>query len=269
MNEYGQCDVPEGLSGVVEVSAGLSHSVALKSDGSVVSWGRGTEGQGGALSGAISISAGDYHTVAVTVSGAVVSTGDNSSGQRNLPSGSGVSAASAGGLHSLAVTGSGPVITAQPQAQTVLPGSNVSLTVAANNADSYQWYFNNAAIDGATGATLSLTGVSHANAGSYSVAVSGAGGSTWSQDALLIVRSLQRIAAPTVLSNGNIRVTFGDALGSALAYGAETRFTVQASYDLETWFETGLALAWNNGSVQLEDAIDAQMPAKFYRVIEK
>jgi len=268
VNEDGQCDVPEGLNDVVAVSAGLSHSVALKSDGSVVSWGRGSEGQLGSLSGAVAISAGDYHTVALTAAGGLVSTGDNASGQRNLPA-SGVSAASAGGQHSLAVTSSGPVITAQPQPQTVLPGSDVVLSVSANNADSFQWYFNNGAIDGATSATLNLSGVSFANAGSYSVAVSGSGGTTWSQDALVIVRSLQRIAAPEMLADGRIRLTFGDTLGAALVYGAETRFTVQASYDLESWFDTELALVWVNGSVQMEDELDSQAPAKFYRVVEQ
>jgi alpha-tubulin suppressor-like RCC1 family protein len=270
VNDYGQTDVPAGLSGVIAVSAGLSHSVALKSDGSVVIWGRGSEGQTAVagLSGAISISAGNYHTIAVTASGTVVSVGDSSAGQRNLPSGSGVSAASAGGLHSLAINGSGPIITAQPQTQTVLPGSNVTLSVAASNADSYQWHFNGDAVAGGADASLSLTGVSHANAGSYSVLVSGPDGATFSQDALLIVRGLQRIAAPVVLANGNVQVTFGDSLGAPLTYGAQSRFKVQASYDLETWFDTDIDLAWNNGSIQMQDAIDAQMPAKFYRVSE-
>ena len=270
VNDYGQTNVPEGLTGVIAVSAGLSHSAALKSDGTVVIWGRGSEGQSAVsgISGAVSISAGNYHTIAVTASGTVVSVGDNSAGQ-HISSGSGFSAASAGGLHSLAINGSGPVITAQPQTQTGLPGSNLALSVSASSADTYQWYFNGQAIDSGIDAILNLSGVSHANAGSYSVLVSGAGGATFSQDALVIVRSLQRIAAPAVLANGALRVTFGDALGAPLTYGAESRFTVQASYDLESWFDTGIALIWDNGSIQAEDAIDAQMPAKFYRVIEQ
>jgi alpha-tubulin suppressor-like RCC1 family protein len=39
-NHNNQCNVPPGLTNVVAVSAGTSHSLALKADGSVVSWGR-------------------------------------------------------------------------------------------------------------------------------------------------------------------------------------------------------------------------------------
>src|SRR5207237_6617705 len=38
-NDFGQCTVPSGLSSVTAIAAGLSHSLALKSDGTVVDWG--------------------------------------------------------------------------------------------------------------------------------------------------------------------------------------------------------------------------------------
>ena len=38
-NSDGQTTVPAGLSGVVQVSAGYGHMVAVKSDGRVVGWG--------------------------------------------------------------------------------------------------------------------------------------------------------------------------------------------------------------------------------------
>jgi hypothetical protein len=43
-NSYGQCNVPDG-NDFVAVAAGASHSLALKSDGSVVAWGRNDKGQ--------------------------------------------------------------------------------------------------------------------------------------------------------------------------------------------------------------------------------
>ena len=38
-NDYGQTNVPEGLDNVVAIDAGGNHSLALKSDGTVVAWG--------------------------------------------------------------------------------------------------------------------------------------------------------------------------------------------------------------------------------------
>lgn len=63
-----------------------------------------------------------------------------------------------------------PTITVQPASRAVVQGGTATLTAAAP-ADptllSYQWYFNGAAIDGATAATLTLTNVQAAAAGSY------------------------------------------------------------------------------------------------------
>ncbi len=44
-NDYGQCDVPWPNAGFVAVAAGYDHSVGLKSDGTVVAWGRNNYGQ--------------------------------------------------------------------------------------------------------------------------------------------------------------------------------------------------------------------------------
>ena len=69
-NNYGQTNVPAGLSNVVAIAAGGDHSLALKSDGTVVAWGAGAK---------LDLSTGaDY-------------------GQAMVPSLSGVSAIAAGG----------------------------------------------------------------------------------------------------------------------------------------------------------------------------
>ena len=87
-NDKGQTKVPAGLSGVVAIAAGWTHTVALKQDGTVVAWGRDSSGQTkvpAGLSGVVAIAAGDYHTVALKQDGTVVAWGYNSSDQTTVP----------------------------------------------------------------------------------------------------------------------------------------------------------------------------------------
>jgi len=84
----------------------------------------------------------------------------------------------------------GPVtITAQPQSQSATAGTNVQLSVTATGipAPSYQWHFNGTPISGATAATLSLTSVTTANAGDYTVVATNDLGSATSSSATLTV----------------------------------------------------------------------------------
>jgi len=68
-----------------------------------------------------------------------------------------------------------PVITRQPLSQSVVPGANVTFAVAANGAF-YQWLFNGAPINGATGPSLTRFKVQAADAGAYVVRVSNSSG---------------------------------------------------------------------------------------------
>ncbi|HWA26193.1 MAG TPA: immunoglobulin domain-containing protein [Lacunisphaera sp.] len=82
-----------------------------------------------------------------------------------------------------------PVITTQPLSQSVVSGGNVQLSVSAGGlpAPTYQWYFNGAPFQGATGSTLSFTNARSTDAGDYTVVVTNELGSVTSTKATLTV----------------------------------------------------------------------------------
>jgi PKD repeat protein len=82
-----------------------------------------------------------------------------------------------------------PTITAQPQSQTVIVGSNVTFSVSATGLPplTYQWRFNTVNIPAATNSALTLTNVQFSQAGDYTVVVSNNGGSVTSAVATLTV----------------------------------------------------------------------------------
>jgi len=71
-----------------------------------------------------------------------------------------------------------PSVTSPPVDQAVIAGASASFTVVASGSAplSYQWSHNGAALAGATNATLALSGIVLADAGSYTVVVSNAAG---------------------------------------------------------------------------------------------
>lgn len=91
----GQLVKKNGLSNIIAVSGGAFHQVALKNDGTVWSWGTGTEGQLGNgtrsvsdipvkaknLTGVAKISAGEFHTIVIKKDGSIWVWGSNQHGQ--------------------------------------------------------------------------------------------------------------------------------------------------------------------------------------------
>jgi Regulator of chromosome condensation (RCC1) repeat/PASTA domain len=111
--------VPSGLNGVTAVAAGEGHSLALKGDGTVISWGGCSYLQcmvPSGLSGVTAIAAGNVHSLALKGDGTVVAWGCETTpgydtGQCAVPSGlSGVIAIAAAPSHSLALKSDGTVV---------------------------------------------------------------------------------------------------------------------------------------------------------------
>src|SRR5580765_681815 len=84
-----------------KIAAGYLHSLAVKSDGTVVAWGDNSFGEStvpDGLKGVVAVAAGGYHNLALRYDGAVVAWGYNRSGESTVPGGlNGVVAIAAGG----------------------------------------------------------------------------------------------------------------------------------------------------------------------------
>jgi hypothetical protein len=82
-------------------------------------------------------------------------------------------------------------IVTQPQSQVILSGNNVSFSVVVAGGTqpyTYQWYFNNAVIGGATSSTYSITPATGGNTGIYKVIIHDANGQELiSNNATLVV----------------------------------------------------------------------------------
>jgi len=106
LGDGGQVDRPRtpaqvpGLTGIVQVAAGDTHSLALRNDGTVWAWGENSAGQLGdgtttdrylpvrvaGLTGVTRIAGGDRHSLAIIALGEVAAWGSNGSGQLGIGS---------------------------------------------------------------------------------------------------------------------------------------------------------------------------------------
>ncbi|HXJ72978.1 MAG TPA: hypothetical protein VNM37_08995, partial [Candidatus Dormibacteraeota bacterium] len=128
------------------------------------------------LTGVIAIDAGDTHNVALKADGTVVTWGDNSSGQSVAPPGlTNVAYISAGHYHTLVLTGDGsldawPLTSAMP---TMFSGYPAILRCAAIGfpAPSFQWQRNGIDIIGATNTFFYLEHIQPADAAAYTLSV--------------------------------------------------------------------------------------------------
>ena len=144
-------------------------------------------------------------------------------------------------------------ITAPPQSQTALVGSNVTFIVTvAGPALSYQWFFNGTnALAGATNSTLSLANLTLSQSGSYSVVASNFAGAVVSTAATLTVAPIQGIVMPITLS-GTI--------------GSSWRIDYVNDLGTSNWATLATVTLTNLSQVYLDTSALSQ-PQRFYHVV--
>ena len=128
----------------------------------------------------------------------------------------------------------GPVITTQPADLTLSRGQTATFTVAASGTAplSYQWKLNGAPINGATSATLTLTGVEPAYAGLYTVTVTNPANNTTSSPASLAVN-----APPVITVQPRTQAVVA---GSTATFGVNASGTPAPAYQ---WRFNGVPIA--------------------------
>lgn len=113
-NESGQTNVPAGLTNVIALAAGSSHSLALNADGTLNAWGDNGFGQGSVpalLTNAVAISAALRFSLALNADGTVAGWGYSPSGVTDIPQGlTNVVMVDAGSAHGLALKSDGSVV---------------------------------------------------------------------------------------------------------------------------------------------------------------
>jgi pectate lyase len=130
-----------------------------------------------------------------------------------------------------------PTISAQPQGQTVLPGSTASFTVVAGGSGPliYQWYYNTGTpVANANNSTLTLTNIQPVAAGNYSVVVSNLVGAIISSNAVLIVNT--NPVAPVFISQPSSQIALA---GTTVNFGAAAAGTAPISYQ---WSKDSVAI---------------------------
>lgn len=122
-------------------------------------------------------------------------------------------------------TPNSPSITTQPHGQTVTAGQNATFTMTADGTAplTYQWLKNNAAITGATNASLTISNAQTTDGASYTVVVTNAASSITSDAAVLTVSNAPPVitlqpASQSVLLGSTVNLAVSATGSGILAY---------------------------------------------------
>ena len=277
-------------SNVVAIAGGYSHSAFVKTD--MTLWLTGGNGNGQLGNGTsvntnqpvavatnvVGVAAGYYHTLFARGDATLWSMGYNYSGQlgngNNLQQTSpvqvpGVAAASLGpislAIHSLAVAAN-PTQVAPLSDQSVMIGQPFTFTLTVTNGTgpfTYQWQLNGTNIARATNSSYTIATTALANAGTYSVVVSGMVGTAGSSAALTVLIPLQNFRVSALNGTNGIRLL------AQLAGAASYPYILQAATNLTppvNWQPVITNAADTNGNWQFLDT-NLNAGQKFYRAL--
>ncbi|MDP3069729.1 MAG: hypothetical protein Q8N18_05540 [Opitutaceae bacterium] len=146
-----------------------------------------------------------------------------------------------------------PFVTIQPRSQSALVGQAVTLNFAATGSfpRTHQWRKDGTDIPGATAATFTRSGLSLADAGSYTVVVGNAFGSTTTSPAALTISSA---SPPTLVGFFPDDMAFSESQPAVLPirfFGGSPPFTFQ-------WFKNGTPVP---GATDFQIVFSAITPA--------
>ena len=157
----------------------------------------------------------------------------------------------------------GPVISQNPTNVDVMFGGSATFSVGAigDPTLSYQWYFNNAAIGGATNTTVTVSAISTNATGNYQVIVTNYTGSAASSVATLTVWRPRVVVFGRDTDN-----VFHFALSSLP--GSTNRLLMTTNLSAPDWQPVDSGVAQENGIIpNLIDLGATNSPVRFYRVV--
>ena len=158
--------------------------------------------------------------------------------------------------------GFAPTITAQPSSQSVVTGSNATLSVTAGGTAPlhYQWQFGETTLVDQTNATLALAPVTTNNAGNYQVVITNLYGSVTSAVAAIAVAARPSITAVALNVDKTVTMKLSGTPACNYIIWAATNLAAPV-----LWQPVSTNTAAADGSWQFTDTNVVNHPVRFYR----